>query len=407
TREAAPIGLLAARLVRWGGFAVMAGAALGLALVDTEGLAGQLSAAAAVLVAAPLLTLRRTAEAPWVAAGAAAAERGIVYSSAQAMDAAGRVTVVALCAHGTITEGKPEVVEIHPVDDEVPADRVLGLIAGAEQGHPLGVAIRRYAEGRGVRPAAVRRATAIPGRGVTALGPDGERVVLGNRQLLLDEGISIAVADDDATRAEERGHTVLFAAVGERVRAVVALQDEVRLGARAAVQRLYDLKVEVVLVSGDHRTTVEALAGNIDIAHVRAELLPEERAAEVMRLREHGGPVAAVGDGTRDEAALSGADVPVVLEGAGAPAGERGIGLSTSDLRDATAALWIARAARTEAWRATLATVAAGSLLITGAAVGWLAPGLAAALAVGFDTWALPAGGRLLHRIALRVPSRA
>lgn len=409
-RETASIGRLAQELVRWGGVGVVIGALGGLALVDADGLAGQLSAAAAVLVAAPLLTLRRTAESPWVAAGATAGERGIVYASARAMDAAGRVTVVALCTHGTVTDGTPEVVEVHGVDEDVDTDRVVALIAGAEaasNGHPLAVAIRRYAERRGIAPEAVRRATVLPGRGVTALGPEGEPIVLGNRQLLLDEGVSVAVADAEAGRAEERGDTVLFAAIGGRVRAVVAMQDNVRLGARAAAQRLFDLHVEVVLVSGDHRTTAEALARNLGITHVRADLLPEERGAEVARLREHGGAVAAVGHGDRDGAALAGADVPVVLEGAGAPAGERGIGLVTGDLRDAAAALWIARAARTASWRATLTTVAGGTLLVTGAAIGWLAPGLAGVLAVALDAWALPAGARLLRRISLRIPTRA
>jgi P-type Cu+ transporter len=411
TREPAPLGRLGARLVHWAGLATAAGAVVGLGAqvaAGVEGLAAPLTAAAAVLIAAPLIAVRRSAETPWVAAGAAAGERGIIYASARAVDAAARTTVVALCTRGTVTEGVPEVVEIQQVDEESSPDRILALIAGAQAtvDHPLATAIRRYAETRQVPPEPMRRASFTPGRGVTALGPQGEVVVVGHRQLLLEEGISVAIADDEATHAEERGHTVLFAAVDERVRALVILQDEVRFGARAAIQRLYDLDMEVVLVSGDHRVTVEALASQLDVSHVRAELLPEERSAEMRRLREHGGPVAAVGR-AEDEIALSGADVPIVLRGAGSPAGERGVGVATDDLRDATAALWMARAARTEAWRTTSASMVGGALLVAGAAVGWLAPGVVGLLAVALDGWALPAGARLLRRISLRIPSRS
>lgn len=410
-REAAPLGRLGVQLVRWGGLATTVGAVGGLAAPlasGVEGLSSPLTAAAAVLIAAPLVAVRRATETPWMAAGAAAGERGIIYASARAVDAAARATVVALSTHGTITEDAPEVIEIQRVDDDTDPDALLALIAGAEAAvdHPMAHAIRRYAQRRRVHPASVRRATYAPGRGATAVGPADERIVVGNRQLLLDEGISVAVADAEALHAEERGHTVLFVAVDERVRALLILRDEARFGARAAIQRLYDMDLEVVLVSGDHRSTVEALAAQIDVSHVRAELMPEERGPEVRRLREHGGPVAVVGH-HRDEAALSGADVPVVLHGAGSPAGERGVGVASDDVRDGVAALWIARAARTEAWRTTVGAVTGGVVLVAGAAVGWLTPAVVGLLTVALDGWALPTGARLLRRISLRVPTRS
>src|SRR5690606_18098970 len=165
----------------------------------------------------------------------------------------------------------------------------------------------------------VRRATFSPGRGVTAVAPSGQPLVIGNRGLLLEAGVSVAVADADAARAEERGHTVVFVGLDGRVRALISLRDEDRVGARAAVQRLIDLGIEVVLVSGDHRGTVEALARHLDITHVKAELLPDEQGAEIRRLRETGGVVAVVGRPGHDDAALGAADVPVVLGAAGAP----------------------------------------------------------------------------------------
>jgi P-type E1-E2 ATPase len=241
---------------------------------------------------------------------------------------------------------------------------------------------------------------------VTAVGPGGEPFVIGNRQLLLDEGVSIAVADAEAEACEARGLTALFIGLGGRVRAVVALQDGVRPGARAAVQRLFDLGIEVVLLSGDHHGTVEALAHNLDVAHVKSELLPEERVSEVRRLRETGRAVAVFGRGPYDDATVGAADVPVVLGAAGAHTGELTVALATDDVRDGAAALWIARATRLETWRGVLTAMGGGGLLVAAAAVGWAAPAVAAIGSLAIDAFALPAGARLLRRIELRVPAR-
>jgi P-type Cu+ transporter len=364
-----------------------------------------------VLLAVPLAAIRRASEAPYVAAAATAAERGIVFASAHTLERAGRAAVAVLCTHGTITEGEPEVVEMHALGD-ADANVLAALAAGAEstaEGHPIARAILRFCEARGIVPEAVRRATFLPGRGLTAVAPGGQELAVGNRGLLLAEGVSVAVADTDAARAEERGHTVVFVGLDGRVRALIILRDEDRLGARAAVQRLIDLGIEVVLMSGDHRGTVETLARHLDITHVKAELLPDERGAEVRRLRETGGVVATIGHPGEDESALSAADVPVILGAAGAPESERSVALTSDDVRDAAAALWLARAARRAAWRGTLAAVLGGGFLVTLAAIGTMsdiAPPIAALLALGLDAYALPSAARLLRRIELRLPVR-
>lgn len=398
---------LAVRLGRWGGLVLLLGAGASALLAVSEGAGMQLAAAAAVLLAAPLVAVRRAAESPYVAAGATAAERGIAFASARALDRAGRTTVTAFCSHGVITEGEPEVVEIHSVGD-VPWEPLVALAAGAEApaDHPVARALVRFCQRRGIEPATVRRAAFAPGRGVTAVTASGEALVVGNRALLLEQGVSVAMADADATRAEERGHTVVFVGVDGRARAVVSLRDEDRLGARAAVQRLMDLAIEVVLISGDHRATVEALARHLDITHVKAELLPEERGATVQHLRESGGLVAVVGRPGYDDAALDAADVAVVLGAAGAVEGERGVALTGDDPREAAAALWLARAARRAALRGVLvATVGGGALLVL-AAAGLAVPAVAAIAALGIDAYALPSAARLLRRIELRLPAQ-
>lgn len=409
SNRAAPLTVLTARLTRWVGVVVLGGAALGLFVSESDaGWAGQLSAAAAVLLAIPLVAIRRASEAPYVAAAATAAERGVAYASARTLDRAGRTAVAALCTHGTITDGEPEVVELHTIGN-VAYQALVGLVTGAEkaaQEHPIARAVQRFADARGIEAESVRRATFLPGRGVTAVAPNGQELVVGSRALLLAEGVSVAVADADAARAEERGHTVVFVGLDGRVRAVISLRDEDRLGARAAVQRLIDLGIEVVLVSGDHRGTVEALARDLDIGHVKAELLPDERGAEVRRLRETGGVVAVIGRAGHDETTLSAADVQVILGAAGAPEDERAVSLTSEDVRDASAALWLARAARRAAWRGTISAALGGGVLIGLAAFGVAAPAVAALLTLALDAYALPSASRLLRRIELRLPVR-
>ncbi len=406
-RDAAPLVRASAELERWGGLVVL-GLALGVVvLAGHRGASGPIAAACAVLIAAPLLALRRAVEWPSVAAAATAGARGIVFQSGAALDLAGHATLVAMSPHRTLTEGKPEVVEVHMVG-EGDTGELLTVVAAAEQAageHPIARAIVRFAALKGVPPIDVRRAVSVPGRGVTAIAPGGEEVVIGSRRLQLDHGVSIATADADAARAEAAGRTAIFVSVAGKVRAVLTLQDHLRVGARAAIQRMFDMDLEVVLLTGDQRGPIEELAAGLDIAHVKAELLPEERGHEVRSLREAGGRVAVIGYPVEDDAALSAADVGIALGAAGGPAGEKAVALVSEDVRDAAAALWIAQAAREGALNATGLAAAAFAAVVAAAAAGLIDPGIAAVLTVAVDAYAVRAGARLLHRIALRLPA--
>lgn len=404
-RDGARVVLLADRVTRIGGIIALLFAVGGLALTGTPGLAGQLSAAAAVLIAAPLLSARRCAEAPLVTAAAAAARRGIVFPDPRTLERAGRVATTALCASGTITEGTCEVVDFHLVG-EGDESLLLGLIAGAQEPHDhrFALAICEYARARHIAFGTVRRSQIQAGRGVTAQTREGA-LVIGNRGLLLEGGVSVALADAEAARAEERGQTAIFVGLAGRVRGVIAIREEMHVGSRAAVQRMFDQRMEVVLLSGNHRTTMEAVAKHLDVTHVKAELLPRERGVEVQRLRESGGVVGVVGRTDGDREAIEAADVAVILGEAGV--GRPGsIATTSSDVRDAAGALWIARAARSEAVRGVLVAVGAGAPLVAGAAMGWIAPGVAALFSVAIDSFALPVGSRLLRRIDRRIPTR-
>jgi Cu+-exporting ATPase len=373
-----------------------------------DSLAARLGAAASVFLAAPLLALRRAADTPFVVAGAAAAERGITFASARALDRAGRTTVAVLSVRGTLTEGAPEVVETHAFEG-ADLDGAIALAASAEagiEGSTIAHALIRHAEERGIPLVPVRRVSYVAGRGVRATAPSGESIVIGTRQFLLEDGATIAIAEADAARAEARGHLALFVAVDRRVRALISLRDEERPGARAAVQRLIDLDVEVVLLSGDPRGTVDAIAKGLDVHHVRADLTPEERGAEVRRLRDAGGVVASVAHPGHDTEVLAASDVPVVLAAAGGSEGDRAIALTGEDVRDAAGALWIAHAARREATRATAVAAIGGVALIALGAFGIASPAFIAALAICVDGFVLPTGARVLRRIELRLPAR-
>jgi P-type E1-E2 ATPase len=406
-REGARLVRLASELSRYGG-------ALSLLLAAGIWLWGSpdagvmpLSAASALLLASPWLALRRAAEWPFAVAATAAAERGVVYQSGAALEAAGQVDMLVMTPHRTLTEGSPEVVELHALDDG-DSDQLLGLTAAAELAatdHALGRAIVSYAQVRGVTLAEVRRSVAVPGRGVTALGPNGEEVVVGSRRLLLDHGVSVALAESLAARAEALGRTAVFVSAAGRVRALLALHDQLRAGARSAVQRMFDRGLEIVLLTGGQRGPVEQLASRLEIHHIKAELSAEERGQEVRSLRDGGHKVAVIGYPSDDNPALSAADVGVALGAAGGPAGDRAIAPVGGDVRDAAAALWIARAAQKGAWNAIRIACLAFVCACAAAVSGLLEPVFAAVLAVAIDAQCIHAGARLLRRIALRLPS--
>lgn len=400
-----------ARLMRSAGELGPLGAcvlAFGVALLAPDSNAA-LSVAGSVLLAAPVLALLRAIALPAAAAAAAGGTRGIAFHSGADLDVLGRASVVALQPHGVLTELRPVIVECHSLDGSS-VDALLALCAAAERvalPHPIARAVEHFAENRRVPLIEVRRAVHHAGLGVTALSPEGDPFVVGTRRLLLQEGISVAAADAEAARAETKGRVPIFIALGGRVRAVMTLQYELRVGARPAVQRLFDMGLEVVLLTGAHRGAVQELATALDIEHVKADLLPEERGQQVRSLRETGGTAAVIGRPADDDAALSAADAGIVLAGAGGSAADKAVALVSDDVRDAAAALWIARAARDASVRGTATASIAFAVVLGAAVTGLLAPGATAVIAAAVDGFCLPLGARLLRRIALRLPARS
>ncbi len=286
---------------------------------------------------------------------ALALAHGVVFKDPRSLYDAGASDIAVVCARGTVLMGEPEIVALEAVGS-IEADRVLSLAAGAEavSEHPFASAILRAARARAVRTESVRNASVHDGLGVTALSAAGEQLVVGGRALLLRERISVAGSDARVSELEAEGRSVLLVALGSKLVGIIALQDGLRAGARGAIQRLHDARIEPVLMSGEARETCETIARALDIDHVRPEIPPNERGAQVRALREGGHVVAVLGHPDADDAALGAADIAVAMASAGATPGEWSVALASDDVRDSAFALKVARALRDRARTALL-----------------------------------------------------
>jgi cation transport ATPase len=338
--ELVPLGVLAA-----------AGATALLRVFFAAGDVGR--AVACVLAMAPCALAASVVEIPFIDALVAAARRGIVFRDAASVEAVGAVGTVALCLRGTVTRGAMELTDVVSLGARSERE-LLGLVAGCEEamrGDAIALAVAAAAAAREVRPESVRRPVALGSHGVLAVSASGEPIVVGDTRALLDEGISVAQGQSVSAAIEGAGRTVVYVATDGRLEGVIGLDDPVRDEARASVQTLIDVGFDVALLGGASRLTMEAVAASLDVSNVRPEVLHEERAAVVRGMSEIGNGVVVVGRPARDGAALAAADAAISLEAAGGGGGETAVALASDDLRDAAAALVVARAARQRAVR--------------------------------------------------------
>lgn len=241
------------------------------------------------------------------------AELGVLIKNAEALERMEKVDTLVVDKTGTLTEGRPSVTAVVPADG-IDADEVLRLAAGVERAseHPLAFAVVEAAKRGGLIIPAVTDFDSPVGRGVIGT-VEGRRVILGNAAFLQDQGIDVSALGNRADDLRHDGATAVFVGVDDRAAGVLAIADPVKDTTPEALAALRDDGIEVVMLTGDNRTTAEAVGRRLGIREVEAEVLPDHKSAVVQRLREQGKIVAMAGDGVNDAPALAAADVGIAM----------------------------------------------------------------------------------------------
>lgn len=273
------------------------------------------------------------------------ATSGILLKSAEAIETAGGVSAVVLDKTGTVTEGTPTVTDIVPVAEGVDAEAVLARVASLEKlsEHPLGAAIVREAEARGLNLSGISEFSQIPGQGVAGMS-DGVRYAAGNARMLRELGVPNPLADMGEKLAAE-GKTPLYCVRGSELIGLVAVADAIKPTSRQAVAELEAMGMSVVLLTGDNAATAGAIGRQAGIGRVVADVLPQDKEREIRALQARGEKVVMVGDGVNDAPALARADVGIAI-GAGTDVAieSADVVLMKNDLLDVPAAIQLSRA---------------------------------------------------------------
>jgi Cu+-exporting ATPase len=316
-RSRAPIQRLADQVSGWFAPLVVAVATLAFAVWSTFGpeprfAYGLVAAVSVLIIACPCALGLATPMSIMVGVGRGA-QSGVLIKNAEALELFEKVDTLVVDKTGTLTEGKPHVVAIHPAPGFA-ADDVLGLAASLERSseHPLAAAIVAAAKEKGLALAEAVDFDAPAGRGVRG-SVDGRAAAIGTQEFLAERGVdarSIAAAAEPLRRD---GATVIFVAIDGKAAGAIGVADPIKPTTVSALRALEDAGVRVVMLTGDNRATAAAVAAKLGLAEVEAEVPPQDKAAAVQRLRRQGRIVAMAGDGVNDAPALAAADVGVAM----------------------------------------------------------------------------------------------
>jgi len=398
--SSAPVQRLADRVTAWFVPAVVAVAFLAFALWTLAGSFSQglLAFIAVLVISCPCALGIATPAALMVGVGKGA-ELGILIRSGEVLERVERLTTVVFDKTGTLTRGKPALTQV--VAFGAPTrQQVLQLAASLEHGseHPLAAALLEAAAAQGLALLPTRDFQAQVGEGVQAV-VGGQPFWLGNRTLALRCVAQLAEPVQQAVQQlESAGHTVMLLGQGDAVQGLLAVADTVRPEARQAVALLQRRRIQVVMLSGDNRTTAEAIASQVGITEVIAEVRPADKAATIRTLQQAGQVVAMVGDGVNDAPALATADIGIAIGSGADVAKEAGdLLLLGNDLRDVVTAIGLSRATMNKIRQNLFWAFIYNSLGVPIAAIGWLNPMIAGA-AMALSSLSVIVNSSLLRR---------
>ena len=272
------------------------------------------------------------------------AENGILIKSGEALETAHKINAIILDKTGTITEGKPSVTDLICASNFT-QEKLLQLVASAEKNseHPLGQAIVRGAQEKSLALLEAENFNSITGQGIEAQIA-GLSVFVGNRKMMEEKNISVKELEKDADKLAEEGKTPVFVAADGQPAGIVAVADVVKKSSRAAIESLHKMGIEVAMITGDNKKTAEAIARQVGIDRVLAEVLPQDKAFEVKKLQQEGRKVAMVGDGINDAPALAQSDIGIAIgSGTDVAMESADIVLMHSDLTDVPTAILLSK----------------------------------------------------------------
>lgn len=317
------------------------------------------------------------------------------------LERAEKLTTVVFDKTGTLTRGEPNVTDIVALGAAT-EEEILRLAAAVEAGseHPLGEAIVRAAQHRELVLPKVKNFEAIPGHGIRGSVDDGV-ALLGNRRLFLREGIDPAAAEVAMTRLETEGKTAMLVGINGALSGIIAVADTLKPEAQEAVSALKQEGVEIILLTGDNQRTAQAIAAQLGITQVIAEVLPGDKARIIQELQQQGKAVAMVGDGVNDAPALAVADIGIAI-GSGSDVAKEtgGIVLIKNDVRDVVASIRLSRATMSKIKQNLFWAFIYNTVGIPIAALGFLNPIIAAA-AMALSSLSVIVNSALLKRARL------
>ncbi|TCK06844.1 UNVERIFIED_ORG: Cu+-exporting ATPase [Anoxybacillus amylolyticus] len=325
------------------------------------------------------------------------AEQGILFKGGEYLEGTHKINAVLLDKTGTVTKGKPEVTDVLAFREDM-LDYAVSAESASE--HPLAHAIVEYGKKQAISMKSLEHFSAITGHGIEAV-IDGKSILIGTRKLMKERSVAISVHEDKMVELEKQGKTVMLVAIDGQLAGIIAVADTVKESSKEAIQTLKQMGIDVYMATGDNQRTAEAIANEVGIEHVYAEVLPENKANIVEELQKQGKRVAMVGDGINDAPALAKADIGMAIgTGADVAIETADVTLVGGDLRHIPKAIELSRQTMKNIRQNLFWALFYNTIGIPVAAFGLLEPWIAGA-AMAFSSVSVVANALRLKRVKL------